>query len=114
MLTAVTPSAAQAAEGCTTQNGRTVGTVTLRSRTIQLRYNSERCAWGRILGGSPGDLIWVDRSFDGGKTWQPHLGLKKINTGGSQHTEAFNNKGNLMRACGKVSNYPEVRCTHWR
>ncbi|MCO1574311.1 hypothetical protein M8C13_00880 [Crossiella sp. SN42] len=114
MLTAVTPGAAQAAEGCTTKYPKTAAVVTLRSRAIELRYNSQGCAWGRILRGSPGDLIWVDRSFDRGRTWQPHLGIRQIDTGGSQHTEPFNNKGNLIRACGKVSNYPEVHCTTWR
>ncbi|GHH85566.1 hypothetical protein GCM10018793_54070 [Streptomyces sulfonofaciens] len=110
MLTALTPTAAQAAEGCTFDNPRTVASTSIRSRGIELRYNGT-CAWGRIFG-SPGDLVWVDRSFDNGRTWE-QLSVTAINTGGSNHTDAFNNKGNLMRACGKAGNYPEVACTTW-
>ncbi|MCQ8828708.1 glycosyl hydrolase [Streptomyces malaysiensis] len=110
LLTAVTPTAAQAAEGCNTSNARTVANASTHSRGIELRYNGA-CAWGRIFG-SPGDLVWVDRSFDGGRTWE-QLSVTKINTGGSNFTDAFNNRGNLMRACGKAGNFPEVACTTW-
>nr|WP_236058140.1 DUF2690 domain-containing protein [Streptomyces sabulosicollis] len=110
MLTAVTAAPAQAAEGCNTNNARTVASASTHSRGIELRYNGT-CAWGRIFG-SPGDLVWVDRSYDGGRTWN-QLSVTKINTGGSNYTDAFNNKGNLMRACGKASNYPDVACTTW-
>ncbi|MEU0841377.1 glycosyl hydrolase [Streptomyces sp. NPDC005962] len=110
MLTAVTPAPAQAAEGCNTNNARTVASASTHSRGIELRYNGT-CAWGRIFG-SPGDLVWVDRSLDRGRTWK-QLGVTKISTGGSNHTDAFNNQGNLMRACGKASNYSEVACTTW-
>lgn len=110
MLTAVTAAPAQAAEGCNTNNARTVASASAHSRGIELRYNGT-CAWGRIFG-SPGDLVWVDRSYDGGRTWS-QLSVTKINTGGSNHTDAFNNKGNLMRACGKAGNYPDVACTIW-
>ncbi|GAA3017547.1 DUF2690 domain-containing protein [Streptomyces fulvorobeus] len=111
MLTVVTPTTAQAAEGCTYDNPRTVASTSIRSRGIELRYNGT-CAWGRITNGSVGDLVWVDRSFDGGRNWT-QLHVARINTGGSQKTEAYNNKRNLMRACGKASNYPEVACTTW-
>ncbi|MGW5696272.1 glycosyl hydrolase [Streptomyces asiaticus] len=110
MLTAVTAAPAQATEGCNTNNARTVASASAHSRGIELRYNGT-CAWGRIFG-SPGDLVWVDRSYDGGRTWS-QLSVTKINTGGSNHTDAFNNKGNLMRACGKAGNYPDVACTIW-
>ncbi|MFI0814291.1 glycosyl hydrolase [Streptomyces sp. NPDC021098] len=110
LLTAVAPAPAQAAEGCNTNGARTVATVSTHSRGIELRYNGT-CAWGRIFG-SPGDEVWVDRSFDRGRTWEK-LSPTKINTGGSNHTDAFNNKGNLMRACGKASNFPDVVCTRW-
>ncbi|GAA2294407.1 glycosyl hydrolase [Streptomyces violaceusniger] len=110
MLTGVAAAPAQAAEGCNTNNARTVASASTHSRGIELRYNGT-CAWGRIFG-SPGDLVWVDRSYDGGRTWN-QLSVTKINTGGSNHTDAFNNKGNLMRACGKASNYPDVACTIW-
>ena len=73
MLTTVPP--AQAAEGCNTNNARTVASASTHSRGIELRYNGT-CAWGRIFG-SPGDLVWVDRSFDRGRTWT-QLSVTKI------------------------------------
>lgn len=83
-------------------------------RKIELRYHgSSRCAWGRISNGSPGDEIWVDRSFNGGQSWQPKLGATQINSGSQKYTVMYNNRGNLMRACGKAGNRPEVRCTGW-
>ena len=86
--------------------------TTLYGRTIELRYSTEhRCAWGRIRNGSPGDDIWVDRSFDGGRTWQPQLGHREINTGTTQYTVAFDDKQVLMRACGRVGLI--TKCTGW-
>ncbi|KRV48347.1 glycosyl hydrolase [Wenjunlia vitaminophila] len=110
LLTAVTPTTAHADEGCNFNNARTVASTSIKSRGIELRAN-RTCAWGRIFG-SPGDLVWVDRSTDGGRTWQ-QLSITRIETGGGHHTHAFNNQGNLMRACGKAGNYPEVACTTW-
>ncbi|MFD8378181.1 hypothetical protein ACFV2X_06325 [Streptomyces sp. NPDC059679] len=54
----------------------------------------------------------------GGPQLRPRPDLRaaqrtKINTGGGNHTDAFNNRGNLMRACGKASDYPDVACTTW-
>ncbi|ARQ68876.1 glycosyl hydrolase [Streptomyces marincola] len=110
MLTAIPPTAAQAAEGCNQNNARTVASTSIHSRGIELRYNGT-CSWGRIFG-SPGDLVWVDRSFDGGRTWE-QLDPTPINRGGSNYTDAYDNRGNLMRACGKAGNYPDVACTTW-
>lgn len=86
----------------------------LYGRKIELRYNkTDRCAWGKISNGSPGDEIWVDRSFDNGRTWQSKLGLTKINYGRTQYTMMFDDKKVKMRACGKAGNRAEVACTDW-
>ncbi|MCO8275821.1 hypothetical protein M1L60_35100 [Actinoplanes sp. TRM 88003] len=115
---AVTPSPALAADGCTTTGARTIATVYTRSRGIELRANTppnrnQQCAWGRILSGSPGDRVWVDRSWDGGDTWE-QLSVTTINTGGSTFTEPWNDSFKLMRACGHAAGYPsQVACTRW-
>jgi hypothetical protein len=87
----------------------------LFGRKIELRYHTnERCAWGRISNGSPGDEIWVDRSFDNGHTWQSKLGAAKINRGYTQkYTVMFDDQNVKMRACGKAGNRRAVACTRW-
>ncbi|GEM_PF-6207023 len=98
---------------------RTVRTEELFGRKIELRYHSSsRCAWGRISNGSPGDEIWVDRSNNGGRTWEPKLGAAKISGPifpnkryTQKYTVMFDNKGRSMRACGKAGNRTKVECT---
>ncbi|MCY1145037.1 hypothetical protein OWR29_44160 [Actinoplanes sp. Pm04-4] len=115
---AVTPSPAQAADNCTTSGAHTIATVFTRSRGIELRANTVsnrnlQCAWGRIVNGSPGDRVWVDRSWDGGNTWE-QLSIKTIQTGGSIPTEPYNDAYKRMRACGHAAGYPsDVVCTIW-
>jgi hypothetical protein len=100
---------------------RTIDTRLLHGRKIELRYHpSSRCAWGRIRNGSPGDEIWVDRSNDGGHTWEPKLGAAKISgftfpnkRYTEKYTVMFDNKNRLMRACGKAGNRAEIKCTKW-
>src|SRR3712207_3084948 len=53
--------------------------------TVKLRYSSSaRCAWGWIGvsdEGSPGYAeahVWVDRSRDGGRTWEGPLGYRQL------------------------------------
>ena len=92
---------------------RTARSTTLYSRLIELRYSDYyRCAWGKISNGSPGDRIWVDRSLDGGKTWQKKSEVA-IAEGRSAYTPMWKDGGVLMRACGKAGNRDEVECTGW-
>lgn len=93
---------------------RTVKTNTSGGRTYELRYNSTvRCAWGRVIHGVPGDGIWVDWSRDGGRN-RVQLGGTHIEEGSTKFTNAYNDAGFVMRACGKPSTpgYPLV-CTDW-
>jgi len=83
---------------------------------IELRYNpAVRCAWALFTGpGFLGGGVWMDRSTDGGRTWDngSMLGLRYPNTAGSWHTGVFNDSyPYVMRACGK--NINEIRCTAW-
>ncbi|MBZ3906064.1 NlpC/P60 family protein [Streptomyces griseiscabiei] len=83
-------------------------------RTVELRYNSTTaCAWGRIIGGTIGDEIWVDRSADGGKTWDPMLGYAKITSGTDAYTSQWNDNGLVMRACGTNGKGGTIACTDW-
>lgn len=96
--------------------------------TVALRYEpTSRCAWGWLNAadgggpGRPGAHLWVDRSFDGGRTWQGLLGYQTLPAyngwfsaaGSTRHTGAFNDGGVLMRACGFSNGSRVTRCTVW-
>ncbi|RBQ21047.1 hypothetical protein DP939_08315 [Spongiactinospora rosea] len=71
-------------------------------------------AWASIGRGAPGDPVWLDRSFDGGSTWEPHLGITSIPAGATgRRTRMHWIDGGLIRACGKAGDRPEVACTTW-
>jgi hypothetical protein len=113
-MVAISPAAANAADGCTYSGAHTVKTTSVWSRSIELRATGDNiCAWGRISNGDPGDLVWVDRSTDGGAHWE-QLSIQSIPSGSrSTFTDAYNDNRKLMRACGKAGNRPEVACTGW-
>ncbi|MEU2225877.1 glycosyl hydrolase [Streptomyces sp. NPDC012751] len=118
LLTLAGAPAASAADGCNNDNGRTVRTAFGgRGQGIELRANGagdSTCAWGRIVGGAPGMHVWVDRSSDGGRTWEPQLGWREISSGGSVWTEAWrDSNGKLMRACGDSGYNTAITCTGW-
>jgi hypothetical protein len=108
-------STAYAADGCTYNSPYTpINPVyTWGGRKIELRANtSQVCAWGRITSAGVGDLVWVDRSYDGGRTWQ-QLGITQVAWGNSVYTPAYNDVGRVMRACAKTIVDPDVVCTGW-
>ncbi|TDV57429.1 DUF2690 domain-containing protein [Actinophytocola oryzae] len=92
-----------------------VSPVHIGGRAIELRYNrTARCAWGRITLGAPGDKIWVDwsRTLTGDHAPWAQLGVTQIATGTSKFTNAYNDAGYVMRACGQPVGYGLV-CTGW-
>ncbi|MFI6038535.1 NlpC/P60 family protein [Streptomyces sp. NPDC051315] len=92
----------------------TAKSATLLGRTVELRYNSTTaCAWGRIIGGTVGDEVWVDRSSDGGDTWDPMLGYTTVTSGGDAYTTQWNDNGLVMRACGTNGKGGSIVCTGW-
>ncbi|MFG1923260.1 glycosyl hydrolase [Cryptosporangium sp. NPDC048952] len=85
------------------------------SRAIEFRFHAgHRCAWGRILYGAPGDLVWVDwkNSRSDPDSARVQLRVWQINDGESQFTNSYNDAGHVMRACGQAVGQP-VGCTGW-
>jgi hypothetical protein len=74
-------------------------------------------AWGSIDAGVAGDAVWLDRSWDGGATWDGLLGKASIpSTWTGTRTLMYNvsdprnHKRGLIRACGDAAG---VTCTDW-
>ncbi|MDI5965486.1 glycoside hydrolase family 76 protein [Streptomyces sp. SL13] len=97
--------------------------VTLFSRAITLHLDdTDAMGWASITNGSPADEVWVDRSFDGGRTWSSgsKLGDTTIPTGQTGwRTLMYNNDDwanhgiGALRACGKASDRSDIACTAW-
>jgi predicted alpha-1,6-mannanase (GH76 family) len=98
-------------------------TATLYSRSIALHFDdTDAMSWASIDNGSPGDEVWLDRSFDGGRTWASgsKLGATKIPASARGWRTLMYNVDDwathgvgAMRACGKASDRPEIACTPW-
>ncbi|MET8229331.1 hypothetical protein ABZS77_01455 [Micromonospora sp. NPDC005298] len=91
------------------QNGRleTVG-------TIELRFNAPaRCAWALGSGGA-GTQVWIDRSANGGASWDGPLGRRSVQFGNSTtYTGVFNDTvPYVVRACVQ-STIGGAHCTQW-
>src|SRR5262249_48787453 len=83
-------------------------------------------AWGSIENGSPGDEVWIDRSWDGlnpdqnPDTWDGRLGLSTIPPGRPGwrtwmfHFNDVPHGGfGRLRACGREANTVDYICTQW-
>jgi predicted alpha-1,6-mannanase (GH76 family) len=98
-------------------------TATIFSRTIRLHFDdADAMGWASIENGTPGDEVWLDRSFDGGRTWASgsRLGNTAIPTGQRgwrslmYNVDDWNNHGvGALRACGKAGDRPDIACTPW-
>ncbi|TDV47775.1 glycoside hydrolase family 76 protein [Actinophytocola oryzae] len=96
---------------------------TLYGRRFSLHVNdNDAMGWAAVTGGSPGDEAWLDRSFDGGRTWGSgsRLGAVRIPAGSTGwrtamfNVDDWNNRGvGALRACGKAADRPEIACTPW-
>ena len=88
-------------------------------RTISLHVSdSDGTGWASIENGQAGDAAWLDRSFDGGTTWEPSIANTSIPAGLTAWrtlTRFFNSTRGigLLRACGKAGDRPEIACTPW-
>lgn len=106
------------------QEDREAGRATVWGRTVKVHLSdADNVAWASIDEGDPGDEVWLDRSFDGGLTWEPDggkLGLTKIPEGAAGtrtmlvdvDVPAARRIG-AIRACGRAGDRPEIACTPW-
>jgi predicted alpha-1,6-mannanase (GH76 family) len=102
---------------------RTPVTATLYGRSFVLHFDdADAMGWASIGNGSPGDEVWLDRSFDGGRTWSSgsRLGNTAIPAGRRDwrtlmyNVDDWNNLGvGALRACGKAGDRIEIACTPW-
>ncbi|WP_329001272.1 glycoside hydrolase family 76 protein [Kribbella sp. NBC_00709] len=79
--------------------------------------DKDAMAWGSIDGGTTNDAVWLDRSWDGGATWDGLLGKARIPSGWTgTRTLMYNladpasHRRGLIRACGDAAG---VDCTAW-
>lgn len=87
-------------------------------RRVSLHYSeADAMAWASIDLGTTGDAVWLDRSFDGGATWEGLLGKASIPaTWTGTRTLMYNladpahHRRAVLRACGDASG---VQCTDW-
>ncbi|MGP3983139.1 glycoside hydrolase family 76 protein [Streptomyces sp. KR80] len=100
-----------------------VGEVTIFGRGIRLHMSdADNMGWASIRNGSPNDEVWLDRSWDGGKSWSQgsKLGYTKIPAGRSDWRTLMYNVDDpnakqvgALRACGKAGDRGEIVCTSW-
>jgi predicted alpha-1,6-mannanase (GH76 family) len=104
--------------------GRTGPTQAFDGRLVALHFDdADNMAWASIDGGTPGDQVWLDRSFDGGYDWSPYgskLGQTSIPSGDTgwrtlmysldQWSSSRPLEG-VVRACGQTGS--TISCTPW-
>ena len=96
---------------------------TIYGRGIKVHVNdTDAMAWASIENGQAGDEVWLDRSFDGGRSWADgsRLGATTVPAGqggwrtGQFNVDDWNATGvGALRACGKAGDRPEITCTAW-
>jgi predicted alpha-1,6-mannanase (GH76 family) len=87
-------------------------------RLVELHVSdADGMAWASIDNGVLNDSVWLDRSWDGGSTWDGLLGKAWIpSTWTGTRTlmynlaDPVNHRRGLVRACGDANG---VRCTSW-
>ncbi|WP_327399938.1 glycoside hydrolase family 76 protein [Streptomyces sp. NBC_01288] len=91
---------------------------TLNGRVVRLHVSdADDMAWASVDNGTTGDAVWLDRSWDGGATWDGLLGKASIPSTWTgtrtlmyNITDPRNHKRGLVRACGDAAG---VGCTNW-
>ncbi|CAM4013538.1 glycoside hydrolase family 76 protein [Kibdelosporangium persicum] len=121
----VTPAAAVCFLACDTldpsrakQETFPVPEKNINGRRLVLHVSdADGMAWGSIDNGVTGDAVWLDRSWDGGTTWEGLLGKASIpGTWTGTRTLMYNisdpraHRRGLIRACGDARG---VACTDW-
>jgi hypothetical protein len=98
-------------------------TSTLYGRTFAVHVSdNDAMVWGSVDGGQAGDQVWLDRSYDGGRTsgGGSRLGDTAIPAGYPGWRTAMFNVDDwgargigALRACGRAGDRPEITCTPW-
>lgn len=91
---------------------------TINGRQLRLHVSdADGMAWGSIDRGVTGDSVWLDRSWDGGATWEGLLGKASVpGTWTGTRTLMYNvtdpghHRRGLIRACGDAAG---IACTEW-
>jgi hypothetical protein len=97
--------------------------VSLHGRRLSLHFaDADAMGWAVVATGRQGDQVWLDRSYDGGRTWNAdsRLGDTAVPAGaGGWRTMMFNvddwaKRGvGALRACGKAVDQLQIACTEW-
>jgi len=107
------------ANGAAERGVNPLGWVWYRKMTLHVRADAQM-AWASIDGGVAGDEVWIDRSWNGGSSWEGRLGALSIPSGSTNARTAmyyFDDPGagavGLLRACGKAGDRSDIACTPW-
>ncbi|MDT8911409.1 glycoside hydrolase family 76 protein [Amycolatopsis sp. PS_44_ISF1] len=92
--------------------------LVINGRVLRLHASDpDDMAWASIDDANPGDAVWLDRSWDGGATWDGLLGRATVpGTWTGTRTLMYNltdpahHRRGLLRACGDAHG---VGCTAW-
>jgi len=101
------------------------GTATAAgNRQLALYFDdNDDMGWGAITNSAPGDELWLDRSFDAGRSWAAGSKIGDTRTPAGYpgwRTLMFNvddwaNNGvGLLRACALPAGATTITCTDWR
>jgi len=103
-------------------NDREGGSVLAGTRRISLHFDdADDMGWAAIGGGAPGDQVWLDRSFDAGRSWASGSRLGNTTTPAGAtgwrtlmyNVDDWGNRGvGLLRACGQPAG-SGIACTGW-
>ncbi|MFJ9150367.1 glycoside hydrolase family 76 protein [Streptomyces sp. NPDC102270] len=98
-------------------------TATLFARTFVLHFDdADAMGWASVGNGSPGDEVWMDRSFDGGRTWSSgsRIGATTIPAGRTDwrtlmyNVDDWANHGvGALRACGRAADRTDIVSSPW-
>ena len=102
---------------------RTPVSVDVAARSVALHFDdASGMGWASISGGRAGDEVWIDRSFDGGRSWASgnRLGVTRLTAGQRDRRTTMQNvddvKGHgvgALRACARAGSGTDSSCTPW-
>jgi hypothetical protein len=102
---------------------RLSATTTLSGRSLELHFDdTDAMVWASLQKGRPGDTFWMDRSFDGGRTWASgsRIAATTIPAGVTGWRGTMVNVDNwaangigAVRACAQPGGTGAIGCTAW-